>query len=289
MCLIQSNMCIIILSRIIKEWNLESHELLTLKSNSPTIYGIFIVVSQIKDDTKQEAINACSNVCKELLEKRNDIFNNDFENYPKPITQNDYERAIINSEPNITAPSLEILELYKTGCFFPGYPVRRTITDVDIEEEPSKCSKIYKQQRTMGPGTLYFFCVVHQKCIGFVILDKPESLRIVTQVLLTRFSKLPEYMIYDNGCNLHDYIINRYPNELANSRIFVDGFHFNSHKNCAHSYDSGSYPDLMQDINTSLAEQKNSRYSEMKLTSPFLKLSTFMAKVRFTCLFYNTK
>lgn len=276
------------LYRIIDQWIVDSQEAMILKAHSPTIYGLYITISTIHQ-SNEGAKQACTDLLSELLEKRNNIFNKNDQRYTKSITHDQYEKIIRDLEPNVSAPSMDMLELYKTGCYFPGYPIKRTITDIKIPGEKFDCNKIYKQQGTMGPGTLYFFCEVHRKCIGFVILDKPESPRIVTQVLLTRFTEMPAIILYDNGCNLNEFIMNRYPNEFEKSRIFVDGFHFNSHNNCSNSYDSHSHPDITNDVNTSLPEQKNSRYTKMKATSPFLKLSTFMAKVRYSAMFYNTQ
>lgn len=173
--------------------------------------------------------------------------------------------------------------------FFPEHKVKRRISDIRIPGEKFSCTKNYQPAKTMGPGTIYFFCVEHQKCIGFIVLHKPESLRIITHTLLTRFETMPEIILYDNGCNLNEYILNRYPNEFKHTRILVDGFHFNSHVNCSPSYDSSALPEVTKNLNTSLLEQKNSRFAKMKWTSPFCKLSTFMSKLRYSAMIINTK
>lgn len=204
------------------------------------------------------------------------------------ITAEKYEETIKNLSNGTTAPSFEILELWKTGCYFPGYRVKRKITEIKIPTEKFECTKIYKQPRTMGPGILYFFCVTHQKCIGFIILKKPESLKIVAETIMTRFNIMPKIILYDNGCNLNEYILNRYPEMFEDTRIMVDGFHFQSHNNCSHSYDTRSHPEITNKLNTSLLEQKNARYSKQKWTSPFMKLPTFMAKVVYSAMYHNT-
>lgn len=259
-----------------------------LKAHSPTIYGLYVTINSLHALDK-EAKQVVKELLSELLKKRNNIYAKTDNNYIESITENEYENLIKNLGSNITAPSFDILELWKTGFYFPGYRVKRTITDIKIPGEKFECNKLYKQQRTMGPGTLYFFCVTHQKCIGFIILQKPESTRIVTQTLITRFKDMPKIILYDNGCNLNEFILNRYPTEFENSRILVDGFHYQSHNNCSHSYDSRSHPDITKELNTSLLEQKNARYCKMKWTSPFLKLQTFMSKVIYSAMFYNTK
>lgn len=39
-----------------------------------------------------------------------------------------------------------------------------------------------------------------------------------------------ETIIYDNGCNLDSYILNREPREFEFLRILVDGAHVQGHK-----------------------------------------------------------
>lgn len=223
------------------------------------------------------------------MSKRDYIYNHHNETNTTPITENEYENLIKNTGENVTATCFELMELYKTGFFFPNYKVKRLITEIKIPGEKFSCSKNYQTCKTMGPGTIYFFCVEHEKCIGFIVLSKPESLKIITHTLLTRFDIMPDCILYDNGCNLNEYILNRYPYEFRNTRILVDGFHFNSHSNCSPSYDASSLPELTQKINTSLLEQKNSRFSKMKSTSPFLKLNTFMSKLRYSAMIINSK
>lgn len=273
---------------IINSWLISPEEIIVLKAHSPTIYGLYITIKSLHA-TNEEAKQTLIELLYELLNKRNKIFSKSNENHTELITVDEYENIIKNLGNNIIAPSFDILELWKTGCYFPGYRVKRKILDIIIPGERFECTKIYKQPRTMGPGILYFFCVIHQKCIGFIILKKPESTRIVTQTIMTRFNIMPKIILYDNGCNLNEFILNRYPGIFEDTRIMVDGFHYQSHSNCSNSYDTRSHPDITNELNTSLLEQKNARYSKQRWTSPFLKLKTFMSKVVFSTMYHNTK
>lgn len=267
---------------------ISADELSILKRESPTLYGVYVTIISLHQNILQ-AKEALINVFVELINKRKYIYENHNETHTESITETEYEGLIRNTGENISAPCFELTELWKTGFFFPEYKVKRRISDIKIPGEQFPCTKNYQPGKTMGPGTIYFFCVEHQKCIGFIVLHKPESLRIITHTLLTRFEIMPEIILYDNGCNLNEYILNRYPNEFKNTRFLVDGFHFNSHVNCSPSYDSSALPEITRSLNTSLLEQKNSRFSKMKMTSPFLQLETFMSKLRVAAMIINIK
>lgn len=273
---------------IIEKWTISTDELSILKRESPTLYGVYVTIMSLHKNILP-ATEALKNVFVELLNKRKYIYENNNETRTEPITETDYENLLRNTNEHISTPCFELMEFWKTGFFFPEYKVKRRISDIKIPGEQFSCSKNYQPGKTMGPGTIYFFCVEHQKCIGFIVLHKPESLRIITHTVLTRFENMPEIILYDNGCNLNEYILNRYPNEFKNTRILVDGFHFNSHVNCSPSYDSSALPGMTRSLNTSLLEQKNSRFSKMKSTSPFLKLETFMSKLRYSAMIINIK
>ena len=48
----------------------------------------------------------------------------------------------------------------------------------------------------------------------------------------------PSKLIYDNGCNLHSYCLNREPDFFMKTRFFVDKFHWKNHTGkmyCKHS------------------------------------------------------
>ena len=91
------------------------------------------------------------------------------------------------------------------------------------------------------------------------LIDKDYALVVIKKVLF--------------ACNLSEFVLNRYPIPFKNTRFFVDGFHFASHKNCSPSYNSADHPSITKLLNTSLVEQKNSQLRFLKQTSPYLKFS----------------
>ena len=96
----------------------------------------------------------------------------------------------------------------------------------------------------MAAGTLAFWCAIHRKCIGFLVLKSAESVEHVYNILLTRFKILPLVIIYDNGCNLWEYIFNRSPEYFCKSMVLCDAFHWCNHTNCFSGFDFKEYPFL---------------------------------------------
>jgi len=68
----------------------------------------------------------------------------------------------------------------------------------------------------LTPGIFTLFCS-HGVCYGFQILEQHESPRHPFKLLLTRFHSMPKYVVYDNSCKLHQYIINYEPVMFQNT------------------------------------------------------------------------
>jgi hypothetical protein len=52
---------------------------------------------------------------------------------------------------------------------------------------------------------------------------------------------MPEVIIYDNGCNLHEYMLNRDPRLFKNTMLHSDGMHVEGHEDCAETYNPNFY------------------------------------------------
>lgn len=136
------------------------------------------------------------------------------------------------------------------------------------------CTKRYYHGKKKGDGTIFFFCAEHRKCLGFAFLTSPESADTVFEILWTRFNKLPPVIVYDNGCNLSEYILNREPAWIKDILIVVDGLHIQGHVNCSRAYDSRAY-ECCKRIITVLAEQKNAKTTVIRHNVSFMSLGLF--------------
>jgi hypothetical protein len=121
---------------------------------------------------------------------------------------------------------------------------------------------------------MFFFCAKHKICLGFAVLTEPESEKSVFDMLWTRFRIPPDFVIYDNGCNLSEFGLNREPEFMKLLLALVDGLHYKGHTNCSKAFDSRIY-DLYKHINTMLAEQKNAKTTVIRHNSSFMSLFTF--------------
>ena len=167
-------------------------------------------------------------------------------------------------------------ELMKTGVYMPNHPILRQVPHVSIggPEENSPCAKYAKGNTHLGPGVILLWCVEHRHCIGFAFMTKAESPRTLYELLVTRFETPPPVVIYENGCNVAAYAMNRIPQHFRDTLFLSDGLHWPAHTNCAPTFDSARYRGLY-DGSSVVHEQKNRDLAKLKYTSPHMKYRTF--------------
>jgi hypothetical protein len=69
-------------------------------------------------------------------------------------------------------------------------------------------------------------------------------------------TSLKVFFLYDNGCNVLRYALNRSPETIKEVIWLVDRLHWANHNTCSPFLDSGAWP-FLQGVNTQVAEQKN--------------------------------
>jgi hypothetical protein len=175
-----------------------------------------------------------------ILETAKNCFRSPKPNYQNPI------RPVSEQERVLYASATQ--EVLETGAYFPGRPYHSVVKDIHLSNEAALCNKLYKKKGRLGAGTLLFWCGVHRKCLGFYIMQSAESCKTVFQILATRFPKQPRVIIYDNGCNLSEYVLNRAPVLFKDTYILSDGFHWKNHTNCSVAYNSKLYPALNSNL-----------------------------------------
>lgn len=168
--------------------------------------------------------------------------------------------------------------IWATGHSFPAYPPKKKIADVCIQQESlvDMCNKTYHQKGTCGAGLVPFWCLEHKKCIGWIVLESAESPRVITNALLTRFPDA-DVVMYDNGCRLHEYILNRFPTAAKNMQFLIDSLHWMNHTSCAEVYNPDNYREQLGNMSSVLCEQKNSILHRLKNTAPHLNFRSFVA------------
>jgi hypothetical protein len=222
------------LSQIVAENHISFELFPLIAEQSPILADICSYITQQSGNTRR--YNLGIKLLKHMLTKSKGCFSNPRANYQNPI------RAVSEEERvSFASVTQEVLE---TGAYFPGRPYHSIVKDIHLTKESALCNKLYKNKGRLGAGTLLFWCGIHRKCLGFYIMQSAESCKTVFQILATRFPRQPRVIIYDNGCNLSEYILNRAPGPFKDTYILSDGFHWKNHTNCGMSYNSKLYPAL---------------------------------------------
>lgn len=50
----------------------------------------------------------------------------------------------------------------------------------------------FTEKGILAPGVFLFSCLEHQQWLGFIVLQYAESLKIITETILTKFKIIPE-------------------------------------------------------------------------------------------------
>ena len=114
--------------------------------------------------------------------------------------------------------------------FFPNLPQVRGkgIYQADhhkISDDQDACRKYSYSHPTLTPEILTLFCR-HGICYGFQVMESHESPRHPFEIFLCRFPVPPQMIIYDNGCKLYQYVLNREPVHFKNTIFLVHRFHW---------------------------------------------------------------
>ncbi len=205
-----------------------------IAEQSPVLADLCSYITQLSVNVRKYELGI--QLLKHILAKSKACFFSPRPNYQNPIRPVKEEERV-----SFASVTQEVLE---TGAYFPGRPYHSIVRDIHLTKESALCNKLYKNKGRLGAGTLLFWCGIHRKCLGFYIMQSAESCKTVFQLLATRFPKQPRVIIYDNGCNLSEYILNRAPGPFKDTYILSDGFHWKNHTNCGLSYNSKLYPAL---------------------------------------------
>lgn len=178
--------------------------------------------------------------------------------------------------------------LWQTGNSFPLYPVLCKLPNVSLRDDRDflACNKEYHQKGKCGAGVVPFWCMEHQKCLGFVVLDTAESPRAIMNTIITRFPNT-ELVMYDNACHLHEYGLNRFPNAIKNMQFCIDTLHWNNHTSCSEAYNCNLYRHQIGNTSSVLCEQRNSVLARLKKTAPHLNFRSFCALLQYAIVSLN--
>lgn len=101
------------------------------------------------------------------------------------------------------------------------------------------CSKSQNQTGALVPGCMFYWCTGCRMCVCFHIMADAESPKTVFDTLYTRWPSAPVSFCMDNGCNVHQYILNREPQFFKDMKVHIDEMHFRAHTACSPAYSTG--------------------------------------------------
>ena len=123
------------------------------------------------------------------------------------------------------------------------------------------------------------------------------------------FISAPDVAIYDNGCNLHAYVLNREPAYFKKTWFLVDRFHWRNHTGkrpiaiaflllkvchvldvsltgCSIGYEMNRYPQF-QSINSQVVEKANSIIQKIKGPLAYMNAENFMIHLKLFLWYRN--
>ena len=155
------------------------------------------------------------------------------------------------------------LDYFPTKPTYLGTP--NYSADKTGNQERGNCTKIVTstRHRTLSPGVFTLFCR-HGLCIGFQMMESHESPQTGFHLLMTRFPKMPEIVVYDNCCHFHKYCLKREPKRFKNVTFLIDRLHDKGHL-CTDGYSMSTYKHdkKISSINSQLVEQANSKLKNL--------------------------
>jgi len=151
-----------------------------------------------------------------------------------------------------------------TGVYTPGRDqCRAEPFDKGDKTSCGTCEKGYNSSEKYSDGALTLCCAcAHPKILGIVVLDRKESPQVLINALLTRFPRLPRYLVYDFACGVVRCAMAKLPWMLRDRSVVSDRFHVCNHT-CSRFYNANSYGDL-DFKNTLTHEQRNASIRRME-------------------------
>jgi len=154
----------------------------------------------------------------------------------------------------------------RTGTCAPGLPQCRP--EAFLWEEVLKsgmCSKHFAKAHKFSPGAMTFCCgCKHPLILAFTVLDRKEAPQVLLNMLLTRFARLPHFLIYDFACGAFRVALGKLGWLLMDCTMVSDRFHIFNHL-CSDAFDPRSYQ-KMDGADTGAPEQRNAPIRRIQTT-----------------------
>jgi len=145
----------------------------------------------------------------------------------------------------------------RTGIFAPSLPQCRPEPFAWQEVvRTGMCSKHYAHAHKISPGAMTLCCACTNPLIlAFSVLDRKEAPQVLLNMLVTRFGKMPHFLIYDFVCGAFRAALGKVAWLISDCKILSDRLHIFNHL-CSDLFDPRSYT-AMDGVDTESPEQRN--------------------------------
>jgi hypothetical protein len=152
------------------------------------------------------------------------------------------------------------------------------INSGNASDEERVCNKNFQTGGARTGGLMTVFCE-HGVCYATFIMKKSESRDHLFSFMVKFLETPPKVLVYDFGCAVMDYCLNRLPNWFKDMVVLVDKFHYENHKACSSSFNMRQFEDLKL-LNSQIAEQCNAKLRRINPTLHKSSQPFFMAILR---------
>ena len=154
-------------------------------------------------------------------------------------------------------------------------------------EEDGGCHKNFQWGGARTGGVMTVFCE-HEVCYASFVMEGSESRDHLFSFMVKYLERPPEVLVYDFGCAVLDYCLNRLPDWFKDTLVVVDRFHWSNHKACCSSFNMRVYQDVEM-VNSQVAEQCNAALRRINPTLHKSSQPFFMAILRQYLRGWNAK
>lgn len=127
------------------------------------------------------------------------------------------------------------------------------------------CSKHYAKAHNFSPGAMTFCCgCKHPLILEFSVLNRKEAPQVLLSMLLTRFARVPRFLINDFACGAFRVALGKLGWLLMDCTVVSDRFHIFNHL-CSDAFDPRSYA-KMDGVDTGAPEQRNAPIRRIQTT-----------------------
>lgn len=149
----------------------------------------------------------------------------------------------------------------------------------------STCNHAFPKAGSLTGGIFTIFCK-HAVCYAFCIMPSAEGRDELFTFITCYLKECPKVVIYDFGCALQEFFLNRAPGHSKFMKICIDAAHWPNHIACAPSYNAKAFY-WMARLNTQAAEQNNNALRTVKRSVTRMAQRPFVMVVRMFLIGWN--